>query len=335
MKNITNNFLKKELKKYNLALISTIILFITSLSFIGIYFLEENKNHQNSIYLNSIIKDMDNKPGLNANLKVAQIPYSFAKYSDDPNNAYYIIYDGDYFYIAYMSDSQFKKLNNENIKNNPITIYGKTKYTTEDVRILALETYNDGLDTDKQITSDDFLNYFGGVYLDVANNKDNYILFLTLGLTLLFTSLITLIISIISKIKSNKLLKNIDVKELKKIDKELNEKEAIYYKKCHVILAKNYLITFIGSVQKINYKDIIWAYEGEIKPKGFTIVRTIIIKTNTNNDINIAEITGMSEKNIKTINEILTALSTKNKNILIGKTTENKKKVKEIIKNIK
>ncbi len=335
MKTITNNLLKKEIKKYNIFLIITTILLITSLTFIGIYFLELNKDHKNSIYLNTIIIDMDNQTGLTANLKVAQIPYSFAKYSDDPNNAYYIITDNEFYYIAYMSNSDYKKLNHESIKNKPITIYGKTVYTKEEIRNLALETYNEGLNEEDKISKDDFNDYFGGVYIDITNNANTYNFFLTIGITFLICSFITFIIFIIFKIKSNKLLKSINDKDFNKITKELNEKEAIYYKKGHLILSKNYLITFIKSIKIINYKDIVWIYESAIRQVAFTIVRTISILTTEGKTINIAEITGMNKKNEQIISDIITNVSNKNKNILTGYSTANKKKAKETIKELK
>ncbi len=332
MKKITNNLLEKELKKYNYFLIITIILFLTGASFIGIYFFKNFKIHENSIYLNTVIENMDNKTGITAHLKVAQEPYSFAKYSDDPYNAYYIIFDGEYYYITYMSDNEYNKLNKKDIKEKPITIYGKTTYTPEDVRDLALETYNEGLDEEDQIDKDDFNNYFGGVYLDITSINNSYNWLITISITLIIFSIISLIISFIIRFKSQKILNEIEDNELKKIEKELNEYEAIYYKKCHLILSKNHLITFIDGLKIYNYKDIIWIYENKIKQKGFTIIRTISVLNKNGKTIDIAQIPGMNTKNEKIISEILTNISKKNKNILIGYTTENKKKAKEITK---
>ncbi len=167
-------------KNYNLLFIS-IPLFIIGIIILVLYIYLNAPF--NSIYLNDAIKN-DNTTDIYANLKIVNPPYSFAKVTGEENKGYYIVYDNSYFYIAYMSDNVYHKLADASTTNTK-TIYGVTKPTNETVKNLAIKVYNDS-QMGNTITEADFNNYFGSIYLDVIDSKNN-ILYLMLSL-IFFTS---------------------------------------------------------------------------------------------------------------------------------------------------
>lgn len=67
-----------------------------------------------------------------------------------------------------MSLDDFKRLNTEDIRETPIRIEGITKCTPKDVKQLAIDAYNEGLEDEEKITIADYDSYFGAVYLDMT-----------------------------------------------------------------------------------------------------------------------------------------------------------------------
>ena len=108
MKKIKNITLKKEIKKLNNSLYIFIIFLVLGALFIAFGIYENRKNEANYDYLNDIIENKNNETGAYAYLNVAQAPYSIAKYEDEDKEAFYIIFDGTYFYIAYLSDDLYE-----------------------------------------------------------------------------------------------------------------------------------------------------------------------------------------------------------------------------------
>lgn len=326
MKKIKNNLLKKKLNKINILFIIGIILIGLTIAFTIIASYNVSKYQKNATYLNDIIMEEDNKEEENAYLKVAYKPYSFAKYTDIENEAFYIIYDGNYYYIVYMNDNLFNKLNTDEIEQNPINIYGITKSTDTEIKELALEAFNEELDSDKKITIDDFNSYFGNVYLDTSiTNNTSSVLYILAILSCLF-AIIILAVYMSKKHKINKTLKQISDKELSKIEKELENKDTIYYDKAKLILTKNYIISLISGLNILPYKNLICIYERNIKQSKELLA--IDIKGENHIITGINELNKQSKEKLKEIKDTIT---NKNKDILIELTRENKKLLKERI----
>lgn len=328
---ITNYMLRKELKNYVSYLVLSIIFIIIFLVTSIIYFCKSNNLPKESVYLNDVILSMNNKINITAHLKINKAPFSFAKYSDEQDKAYYIVFDGNYYYIVYMTDKEYQKISKE-VKKKSITIYGTTTYTTSDIRALALDAYNEGLEEENKITEEDFNNYFGEIYLDITKS-DNFknTLLIVISSSVVLASL-CLVIFGIKKRKSNKILSSISEKNIEKLEKELREEDTLYFSKNHLILTKNHVVTFINNFKIIDYKDIIWIYENEITQKLFTIERSINVMNTKKENITIMKISGMNKKNELIVNNIINLISKKNKNMLVGFNKENKKKIKELNK---
>ena len=80
-------------------------------------------------------------------LLLAVLLILFAVYEIDGEEEelkYYLVMDNDnYLYIIYMKDSEYKKLNVDSIETNPIKVKGLTKKIPNDIKELAIESYNE------------------------------------------------------------------------------------------------------------------------------------------------------------------------------------------------
>ena len=330
MKKINNSILKKEIKKINKYFYIGIFLVILSSTIAIINFNINNKTKYT--YLNDIIENKNNQENVNAYLNVTDKPYSFAKYDDEENYAFYIIFDNRYFYIAYLDNFVYEKLNVENLESNPIKIYGTTTTIPNDVKQIAIEVYNEGLDEENKIDIADFNNYFGGVYLNnVTLLKTNITLYL-LSLSLLIISLIIIIIFLIKKHHINVIIKNISKEELEKIESNIDDERTLKYNKQNLILTPNYIISFKNGLKIFKYEDLIWIYENRIKQYRITTIINIFIVNNLGQTINIAKLDVITKKGKNIAKEIIDNISTKNPKMLIGFSKKNQTEIDNILK---
>ncbi len=333
MKKITNNILKKEIKKIN----NNIYVFLIFIALgglliaIGIY---ENKEKAASYtYLNDIIVNKNNEENAFAYLEIAQQPYSFAKYENDAENAFYIVFDGRYYYIAYLSNDLFNDLNVEGLNENPLTIYGTTAKTPDELREIAIEVYNEGLDEENQIALENFNSYFGEVYLTNTSLKKQNSAFYILSIIPFAIATLFLGIFITKKLKVRKMINHLSEEEIKKLEKEIEQKDSIHYEKFHLILTKDYIISFEHGFTILNYKEIIWIYEHKLKQYGITISKNIFVMNQLGKNYNIISTDGLSKKTNAQIKEIIMTISNKNENMLVGYNKKNKEEIDEILKN--
>lgn len=332
MKRVNNDLLKKEFKKVNNNLIVGIVFVVLTIICYGLYFYEEKRVPKNTVYLNDVIEKQNNAADVKANLKVAFKPYTFAKYNDETNKAFYIIYDGKYYYIAYMTNSEYDKLNIDGLDKNPITVYGITKKIDSKIKSLALEAYNEAVDKDKQIKLSDFEKYFGGVYLDMTTENNMAAIIIVIAVICGICSFSFLLVYACRTIQNNNSLKKINDEELAKIEKELDDKETFHYEKAHLILTKNYIISFASKLLILNYKDIVWMYEHRLRQYGVTTQKSLMVMNTLGKIRAIVQVDGVTKKSSSIINEVVDTIYAKNSNILVGYTSENSKKAREIVK---
>lgn len=333
MKKINNNTLKKELKTINNNLFIFMIFIALSALFMALGIYENRASSHNYAYLNDIIENKNNEEKEQAYLEIKERPYSIAKYENEENHAFYIVFDGRYFYITYLSDDLYEKLNVEGLDENPITIYGTTEKIPENVKEIALEVYNEGLDEENQITMDDFGSYFGEVFLTNTSLKNTNYIFYIISAILLLVSLFFLSLFIINKLKVQKTLKNISESQLKKIEKEIDDDKTLHYPKYHLILTNNYIIKTNHHLTILKYQDLIWVYEQKTKEYGITTSRKVFVVDKHGKNYNILSTDGLTTKNENIPKDIITTISSKNENILVGMTKKNEEKINEILKN--
>jgi len=117
----------------------------------------------------------------------------------------------------------------------------------------------------------------------------------------------------------------------KKIDKEMNDPEAFYYKNAHTYLTKNYIVNFMSTFEAIPYKDVIWVYKYELRQNGIKSQQNVQVMTRDGKNHAIATLTGLTKKANDVFNEILETVAERCTNALIGYTKENRAKVNELI----
>lgn len=285
----------------------------------------------------------------NDSVKVSNKPIYITEYSSEPTNAFYIVDDGEIFYIAYLSDADYKKLNTDSISKKPITIKGATKNIPPELKKQVIELFNQTdfkikeeefekyfgsyyIDTTATlITTNNFESFYGGLYLDTAGTNTLSNILFVLGIIFFAITFWIVVIYLFKRIRVNKRLKKLDDGELEKIEEEIDSKDSFYYEKIHVILTKNYLIDTYSKLTILKYEDLIWMYEHKLRQYGFTTLKNLVLLDKKNKAHSVAIISGMTRKSQEILDEIADTIATKNKNILIGYTKENRLAAKERI----
>lgn len=339
-RNFTNVNIKKEQGKRIGRLIIALLLIAISLGCKYWEIKTIEKANKNITDLNSIIVSSDDKGNKKAYLDAQSIPYKFAVYDDTSksyySNSYYIVSDDKYLYIVYMSPSDFSKLNKEDIYDNPIRIEGVTKFTTKDIKKLAISAYNRSVENDEdKITLADFDNYFGSVYLDTIVDSPVANIQFCLFLLFMLVGVITLITQLVPLISFKSRISKLEGVSLDELDKEMNSKDAFYYEKAHLYLTDHYIINFGGMFRIIRYEDILWMYPFEQRTNGIKTSQSIKVLTNDGKTSTIATIDVITKKKKEAYEEIWSSILEKNNTMLLGYTKENIDEMKQKVKEIK
>lgn len=333
MKRFTNKNVQKEHKK----IIRNLIIFLICIGVaIGFEVWAQKITddvESNITYLDDIIvSSEENKTDKKAYLNVASAPYRFAV-SEDTTDAYYMLSDGKYLYIAYMGPGDAATLNKEDIKENPIRIEGMTYETTKTIKDLAIEAYNDGLDENEKISSADFEDYFGSVYLNTVVNTSSVATIQTcLFLIFLLFGTIGFIASLVELLRIKKTINKMDDSFIEELDNEMNKENAFYYDKTRLYLTDKHIINFNGTFKAIEYKDIVWMYPYEYRVNGIKTTQAIMVMTNDGKVHKIANIEVVTKAKKEVYNEIWNTIISKNPTITLGYTKENIKEMKETYK---
>lgn len=337
MNNFTNVNIKKEYKKKIINLIIGVVLIILALGCKVWQNKEIEKAIANTKDLNSIIvKKEGKKEGLPSYLNVKSKPFKFAVY-DDTTNSYYIVSDGKYLYVLYMTLSDFRKLNVDTITEKAIKVEGVTAPTTIDIKKLAIEVYNEGLEDAEKLTLADYDNYFGSVYLDLTRDIGTNVAPIpwTLFFFLTIIGVIVLIVALAELISFKKAIKKLADHEIEDLDKELNKDSAFYYQKAHLYLTDHFIVNFGGFLRIIRYEDILWMYKFEQRTNGIKTSQNLKVLTKDGKTSSIANIDVVTKAKREVFDEIANTIASKNNKILIGYTEENIKAMKEKVKEIK
>jgi len=332
MKRLTNEKLKKEFRKVNNNLIIAIVCLVLGIVCIGIGFYAENRVPKDTEYLNDIIEsENSDREDIKVNVKISMQPVLFARMTNNSNMKYYITADDKYYYIISLTDSQYDDIKDKDLEKEPITIYGKTKLISSDIKRLAKSYYNQAMekDEDKISTDDDFYNIFGDLYLDSTNENIASIILIAIGALCMLMWTCFILAFLIMKIRLDRTFKKIDDEELKKIEEEIDDKDSFHYERAHLILTKNYIISFLSGFKALKYEDIIWIYEYRLRQYGMTTQKSIMVMDKTGKVKPLITLDGVTKKSKLVFDEIADTILSKNSKILVGYNKENKKKIKE------
>lgn len=331
----TNVNVLKEEKRMKKNLIIGVVLGIIAIVFFVIGDKVEENNTKNAKDLHSIIISNDeNKDNVLSYIDAKRIPLRFAGY-DDTTDAYYLINDGKYIYIAYMSEEDYKNVYDEDNMDDVIRITGVTELTTKDVKSLAVDAYNDlYTDEEDQISIADFDDYFGTVYLNMTKDATDTAGFeYLLGIILLVSGIVVFIVGILRIVTYKNKLKKLDEYDISKVDKEMNNPESFYYAASRLYLTPNYIVNFGFNLDIIKYDELIWMYPTERRVNGIKTSKAIVLQDKYGKYHTIASIDVVTKAKKEEYDEIWNTISSKNDKLLLGYNKENINKSKEITKN--
>ncbi len=320
-----NKILKSGKGLFIFTIIFVCITFLSILISVGINY-EAVANPKN---LTTLIKNSKDNEGAYAKVDTTYLPYRFAeeKYQDYTNYYYFVVDNDKYLYIVRLTDKTYKNIEDEYLKdedNFKYEIKGYTFEIKEELKQMAIESANK-LFEQNVITEDNFENYIGKIYIDeteIPEGSDLSYLYI-LPITMTIVSIALCISYIIQRKRTDSVLKNSELVEDVRI--ELRKLKNNPFIRLKIYLTRKYIVSRIGGLKVIDYKDIIWAYSDIIYVNGIPSSKTLTVCTKDKKKIAIVT----SQYNNKEIDEVLTAIKDKNNQIRIGYTEENRKFFKE------
>lgn len=327
MKEIKSKQIQNILKKSKTSLIVWIIVAVCAAVIFALSIFMND--FRKSTSLHEILAAGESSENKLVHVDVKEIPYVFAYYPDDSTGKFYFLSDGEYYYIAFLSSKKFNELNTESIQENPITVTGITKKIPADIKKLALEAYNEEQDKEHRISSSEFGDYFGLIYLDETEVDFVQVIMLLVGMIGWIAGLCGTIAQLIIVIRLNKTIKKFDEKEWEIINQELEDNDAFYYKNAKLALTKSYVIDFSRGFKPIKYSDILWMYKYEYRYNGVNTQLSIILYTNDKKRQVVAALPGYTKKSKVVNQEIMETIMKKNEKMLVGYTKENRQRMKE------
>ncbi len=323
MNKIKNVNILKIKKSYLIKIIIGLIIFVGS--FIIFFFGVTNTINAKGKpeHLNDVIISNENKIGKRVYLNISGISSSIAKYGKS-TDAYYYAWDSDYNYIVYLKESTVKMIINKDLEANPVRIEGTTSKIEKKLMNIVIKQYNETVDdNDEKLTINNFKNIYGDVYLNEVSSSFNRIIFYyVFGTVFLIIGMGFLLSGLIKIIQTRFNLKKYSNEELKKIEKDIESIDSIYYDKYQIYLTKKYILLLNGKFVKINYSDILWMYPYEQKIIIIKGVKSIKIYTEDKNYYVFAT-SRNNKKNNKDFEELFNIISKHNRKIKLGYTKEN------------
>jgi len=336
MKNLNSIQMEKSIKKNNKMLIVSLLFLIVAIIFIVLGIKNENKYIPEAVNMNDLIVEEKNEENIHAYVDVNTKPYLFAVYETDgveEDNKFYLVMDSNnYLYVLYMSEKNYNELNKDSIEDNSIRVNGFTKRIENDIKELAIDSYNESLG-DTYLTNENFKDYVGLIYLDLEFDiNDSTIYYVGAFISfLLFILFISIYLSIY--FKNKKIFKKYSKEELEKIGIEiyqLNNNNP--YERMKLYFLKDYVVDTSNGIVILKYNEIIWAYPYEYRYNGLVVNKNIKVYDINNKVHDIANTKYFDKNKNEILEEIIKKLKEKNKEIIIGFNKENKKIVKEKMK---
>lgn len=318
---------KSELKK----LYAGLIFFILGIVFFCWAFYIFNNTKDYNLTLHDIIKNGDNSENQIVSLTVTEVPYVFAEYdSNEKSDKYYFLSDNDYLYIGYLDYDTYKKLNKDDINTNNITIKGLTKKIPSDVIDIAIEVYNEEIG-EEFLTKGNYRYYIGEVCIDTVSGLVDNAVQIFVGIIFVIISIVYFVLYVIRKNRIKKIKSGSD---WSKVSNELDSSSTISYDRYNLYLTNNYIVDGLKGLTIIPYVEIIWVYLYEYRYNGVVCNRKVMIMTKDGKKKEIAGISGIHKSKNDYI-EIIENISSRCPNALVGFNSENKQRIKEMLKNNK
>lgn len=217
---------------------------------------------------------------------------------------YYLVINNDTFYVAKISVNEVKNIRKELAKDKKYDLYGKSQ-KIDDATIEEFVTMYNKLKKDETITKEEYAEKYGYMYLDQKTTDDSLTkksnVVVGISLFLVLTGITISIIFIKNNNKNYKLLRTLSKSEIAKLNKELTKSKK--YK--NILITENYIVINELALEIIKFENIIFAYKEDNK---------VIVYTKSLDSYKLKE---------KEDLDLLKTIKSKNKNVLIDKTTKN------------
>lgn len=335
MKRVSNELIKKEFKKTKNNLIIGIVFLILSVLCTVLTIYENKRVPKNTISLHEAIETTSNY-NLKSHVVVKEISNKITTIGGNSDKILTMVSDDEYMYLICVDKETFDELfNKEDLYDNPITLYGTTK-SNSTVKSTTIRWFNSYMEeNDQKLSSTDFDNYLGNIYLDTTEISNMSTVLVVINLICGLCAFSFLLVYIIWATKTNSVFKKIDDEELAKIEKDLEGKDTFHYERARLILSKNYLLSFGGNILIMKIKDIYWLYEHRLRQNGITTQKSLFVLNKEGKTKSIMNVDGVTKKSTAVLEEVMETLAKRNEDMLIGYSKENQEKVREYMKELK
>lgn len=325
-----NSKLGQSLKLNNRALIAALIMILISAIFFGWAYVLTTSDKGTPQNFSDLLASQSIKEGIYTSLTVTEEPHVFAEYDDNlTSDKFYFLWNGDLLHIGYLDYSTYSDLKSKAVEVDSPTIFGVTKKIPLDVIDIAIETYNEAVG-ETFLTKDNYSQYIGTLYIDVVSPVQDNTFQLIFGFVFLLLGVILLVTYIVRQKQTKKGIRSRSESEWKKIFSELDSDTTKSYKKINLYLTENYIVDLGSGLRVIEYKDIVWMYQFQMKRYGMTVSKNIVLATKNKEKISIANMDNFMKRSKKDFSEIMNYIVSKNEGIVLGYTKENKKQMKDL-----
>ena len=241
------------------------------------------------------------------------------------------------WYVAKLSDSTLKKLDEEYEKSSKIFTYeikGCLKEYPVEIKRIAVDSINDfykDKENFQKISILDFDSIFGKYYIDEGStpNSDSYMLLMTVSILAAVIFGGCTLGLIICFIRQNKTIKEIGLDDIKD---ELRDESITTIDKQKICLTKHYIMGVNIPLKVIKYSDVAWVYILHQKTNGVETRTYLVVKTNNGKSYNLG---GRVRNAVQDFELAIAEIAKQNNKFLLGYTPENMKAYKEIVKGAK
>ncbi|MCR4633556.1 MAG: hypothetical protein K5648_05460 [Erysipelotrichaceae bacterium] len=330
-----NEDIRKEYKRcVRSVFIGALVLALAALLFLtGV--LHAAKARRQIVHLNDvIIQEGSDKYERIAYLDMIGF-FQFATYGDD--YGYYIAYDDDFFYLIGFKDRDFDYIEKKFDTADYVTVYGYTKPIPEEAKSYAIASLNEEMG-EKTVTYNNFYDVFGDTLLEVRRDPGVLgigSLFELSGVWLifgLFTALFGSILLIIG-LSQKKSFERYSA-QTGLLNAELNDETASQRRDMKLILGKDHLFSYNGSLEVIGHNDIAWVYPTRHSTNGISDYNYLNICLKDGKAISCGSRGTFGKKRRtqteESHTEVMNYLYEKNPQILFGYTPENLEAYKAI-----
>lgn len=324
--------LQKSIKKYNMLLILIVILMVI----IGVCVVKAYEKSKQELPepVNMISVNTFNKY---VSIDVQLLTDPFA--SNDEQEFCFAADRDNNMYILVLSENDLERLkaireytySEDETSMDTVKIQGITQVIPLDLKKLAIESYNE-IYNEGLLNDNNFEEYMGNVYLDTNLSPLDNSGETAIGILCAICAISLLIIYIKMAIITKATLRECELNgTLEEIYTQLDEIDALEYKKGKTFLTREFILDICEGLVIIKYDDIKWIYPFNIKRYGITIKKYIEIVKNDNKKIRILGIDVFgSKKEMEIFNTIYIEICKRVPNAMIGYTEENKNISKNI-----